>query len=246
MELLCRQCWKKFEWAAWKKFCSRQCYWNSLEENIVWREFWNLKVIWKSETRKQHRKCVCVCWKHIERSRHTLSICWDNQSCWCLAKWWIRLSWTKFYHKYVSMKARCEDPKSDSYHLYWARWIKCLWEKFEDFYKDMYCSYWFHREMYWDEDTTLDRIDGDWNYCKENCRRATRKEQANNKSNNRKLTYKWKTDTLENRAKELWLTYATLYQRLYKWMPFEFIVEHPEVKDIRTCNEMLKKLSKYR
>ena len=239
MEQNCIQCWKKIFWKEWRKFCSHKCYREHKTKNLVWKRIWNLKVIKKLDG--WIRECKCGCWNHIERKWEYLRKWW-NQSCWCLAKWWIRLSWTKFYHKYVSMKARCEDPKSDSYYLYWARWIKCLWEKFEDFYKDMYCSYWFHREMYWDEDTTLDRIDSDWNYCKENCRRATRKEQANNKSNNRKLTYRWKTDTLENRAKKLWLTYSALYQRLYKWMPFEFIVKHPEVKKISQCNEMLGKL----
>ncbi len=37
---------------------------------------------------------------------------------------------------------------------------------------------------YWEKDTTIDRIDVDWDYCKDNCRRATMREQQNNRSNN--------------------------------------------------------------
>ena len=46
----------------------------------------------------------------------------------------------------------------------------------------MWVSYKNHVDEYWEKDTTLDRIDVNWNYCKENCRSATRMEQMHNRN----------------------------------------------------------------
>ena len=77
------------------------------------------------------------------------------------------------YHSWNSMKNRCNNPNLKEYKNYGGRGISYdpRWEDFREFYKDMGKR---------PEGTTLDRIDVDKNYCKENCRWATREQQQHN------------------------------------------------------------------
>lgn len=74
-----------------------------------------------------------------------------------------------------------------AYKYYWWRWIKCERKTFKSFHEDMRDSYKDHMKQFWKKNTTIDRIDVDWNYSKENCRRATMIEQANNKRRTKKV-----------------------------------------------------------
>jgi len=138
------------------------------------------------------------------------------------------MEWTIPYRKFMSAKARCNDKNNDSYYRYWWRWIKFERKDFSDFRKDMWDAYYEHCAKYWEKDTTLDRIDVDGNYCKENCRRATWKEQYNNMSTNHKVEYKWvKYNSLSTMCEDLWLKYELVKDRLRYWWSVEDAVERP-------------------
>lgn len=90
------------------------------------------------------------------------------------------------YHKeaYISwmgMKTRCKTPTCKDYPRYGGRGITYdpRWENFIEFYLDMGDPS-VHSITY--ERLSLDRIDNNGNYTKENCRWATRSEQQLNKN----------------------------------------------------------------
>lgn len=78
------------------------------------------------------------------------------------------------YHSWQSMKRRCDAPNSMDYKYWGGRGIGYdpRWASFENFLADMGVRA---------DGTSLDRIDNDKNYSRENCKWSTPKEQANNR-----------------------------------------------------------------
>lgn len=111
---------------------------------------------------------------------------------------------TPTYKSWASMKERCNTKKEKTQKNYFDRGITYpkKWEKFEGFLEDMGVR---------PDGTTLDRIDTNSNYSKENCRWATWTVQQRNRRNNRKF----KGKTLGEWSEITGIKRSTLAQRLY-------------------------------
>ena len=133
----------------------------------------------------------------------------------------ISLFQTRIYRIWYNIKTRCTNINSPSYGWYGYRWITYdeKWEKFEWFLLDMFESYTEHIDIFWENNTSIDRKDNNWNYCKENCKWATNSEQARNRRNNTFLKFKWETKTLAEWSEITWIKRNTIWMRInnYWW-----------------------------
>lgn len=155
----------------------------SKKRDLIGQKFGNLVVIAEAETKRlkngqssRQWSCLCGCGKYKNFSTGSLTS-GNSSSCGCrlFAKNRDHGMWnTKIYKVWADMKTRCNNPRNKFYHRYGGRGISyCTeWENFNNFLADMGDTY--------EEGLSLDRINNDGWYCKENCRWATQKQQALN------------------------------------------------------------------
>lgn len=122
----------------------------------------------------------------------------------------------KFYTIWCNMEQRCNNKNNQRYKYYGSRGIIVCkeWLKFENFKNDMYQSYLKHKKN--NKQTTIERINNNLGYSKENCKWATMKEQNNNTRNNHLLVYKGKTLNITQWSKKLNISRDILYYRINK------------------------------
>lgn len=110
------------------------------------------------------------------------------------------------YNAWTLMKHRCKAHSKDAPNYALRGIAYCPeWESFDAFLRDM-----GERPP----GTSIDRVNNDKGYSKENCRWATAQQQAENKRGIRQIDWNGKTYTLTGLAKEVGLPVKTLAYRL--------------------------------
>lgn len=197
--------------------------------NLQGKTFWRLFVVSLYDIVKWWSRwlCKCECWKEkIIRWYHLWK--WTN-SCGCLQQESRLMTDNKYkthwmtndrlFSIYYWILGRCNKKNKNhkDYKNYVLKWIKCLRKSFEEFKIDMYESYLKHVEEYWEKQTTIDRIDDNKDYCKNNCRWVTYKENNNNRKCTNKILYKWEIYNMVELSGKLWIPRSTLYHKIYRW-----------------------------
>lgn len=133
----------------------------------------------KSSSGKRLWKCLCICGNTTVLPTYALTSLLQTTKTCGKCEWHIKHK--EAYISWMGMKQRCNDPTRKDYCYYGGRGISYepKWEKFIPFYLDMGdppC------DAITGERLSLDRIDVNKSYSKENCKWSTRSEQQLNKT----------------------------------------------------------------
>lgn len=178
-------------------------------------------IVLTSDRRRGRKAWLCQC----ECGNRTVVITADLNSgnikgCGCLVRL-HGMSKTRAHRTWRLMLTRCFNSHERSWKLYGGRGIKVCdrWKQsFLNFYGDMGDP---------PPGMSIDRINNDGNYEPENCRWATAKEQARNKSSSRLLSYGGKTQSMAAWAEERGIRLGTLHARLVRGWSVERAINVP-------------------
>jgi len=133
------------------------------------------------------------------------------------------MSHTKIYRVWRSMVGRCKYPSHTSWKWYGAKGIKVSerWLKFDNFLEDMGDTPF--------PNASIDRMDTNGDYCHENCRWATPKQQGRNRADNLRLTLNGKTQTAEDWAETLGIDSNLISSRKCKGWSDERTLTTPKI-----------------
>lgn len=205
-----------------------------MKENIIGKKFNRLLVLEQVDSNEKHYrkyKCLCEC-GNITHLRYSAIVNGYTKSCGCLhrevaskvhSKGYNTKS--KEYKTWAGIKRRCYNKNDHAYHRYGGRGITM-------------CDEWKNSYLTFLEDmgecpvgcTSIDRINNNKGYSKDNCRWTTKIVQANNTSTNKFYTYNGETDTLANLCRKYNKRYKSIHKRLYNGFSIEDAFAKPSIR----------------
>lgn len=208
---------------------------------LPWDIIWNLKIIKEIDAIKKIRRFTTECIKCSRiADKYMNSILSSKTWCKCTNSWWwedkkgsiYSAEEKRLYSLFSTLKQRCINKDNPDYITYGWKWIKCEWETFHDFFKDMWPTY--------QEGLSIDRIDWNWNYCKENCRWADKFTQNNNRSNNILVEW-WLTLSQWCRTNGIHERYRIILSKYKKWYTLKnILIDIERIKSRKLLNKNVK------
>ena len=179
--------------------------------------------------KKRYFICKCDCGtikKYLRQDIYRFKV----KSCGCIRKNHISITilFKKEYNTYNNMKKRCYDEKNAYYKYYGLKGIKICerWlSGFSNFLEDM------GRKP--TKNHSIDRIDVNGDYCPENCRWATDKEQARNKTNTAYYEYNGEKMLIVDFCKKFNVTHSQFFWHIKNGKSLQEIIDY--------CNDYRRK-----
>lgn len=212
----CLLCGSLYSGPAWhmrrRTYCGATCYHAARDGIKVGDKFGFWTVVGSSPNQKR-KSCKCACGAIREVTSQNLKT-GKSKSCGCQTIALKVAKQTKHgacgtaaYRRWDSMLQRCNNNKNEHYRNYGARGIKVCdrWHNFANFLEDMGQP---------PKGGSLERVNNDAGYSKENCIWTDRKTQQRNRRVCRFITHNGKTQCLTAWCEELGLVVATVYYRM--------------------------------
>ena len=212
------------------------CFLKNDPNDYVGKKFGMLTVISPAyHNKKWFYNCKCDCGneKIVDRNslkyKHTIS-------CGCYAKTHFGkdnvihgMTRTRIFRIWCGMKSRCYNENSKKYPNYGARGIIIC----DDWKNDFMAFYKWATNNGYSDNLSIDRIDVNGNYEPSNCRWSTNKEQANNRTTNKFITYNGETKTILEWADITGVNYYALIRRLKSGWSIEKAFNTPSRKELK-------------
>lgn len=194
--------------------------WLINDDDYVGKQFgyWTVISPAKGKSRKKAYLCECKCGNRKIVNADTLKL-GTSKSCGCFHKEDMTKRLTthgqtgnRIMTIYYNIKNRCYCKNNNRFSDYGGRGIKMCdeWKNNSSSFVD-----WSYSHGYADN-LTIDRIDNNGDYCPENCRWITGKEQANNKRSSINFTFFGVTKNLKEWCSCMGENYKKMYGRYHR------------------------------